>query len=428
MENKVFLFIYEHLKLGGIEKNIIEQIIAYSQMRIRIVWLRYGNENDIYEPWIKILEDNNVEIIDVDINSKCLIKCQEIQFENDEIIYATCYEPMDFLRLELISQSYKNSFNMFYIVPHFEGVTNYLEERFYFKTTKRKVEKKLSIIYDRWYTNGSILFFNAKHEQEMSRRYKIDCIDKEKIYKSTLKPKKFDKKLAIKRSKRQEFRIITCGRFEFPHKGYMIGLIDSFVKLKVKYPFLKLDIIGYGVHEEYIKHYINCINTDYKDDITLIGKVSPQELTKYFDNSHLNVSVAGALTEGAYSGLVSLAARHYCNKCEVYGWLNKDSVNMLDSRPGNSVEEYIESLINMDDESYIKLCLESYEYAINTKESDPEWLFKQKNIKPNYYNYNEINYLKKINVFWINKYKIKVKLYNILKRSGVIRLISVLRK
>lgn len=420
MDNKVFLFIYEHLKLGGIEKNIIEQITTYSGMGIRIIWLRYGDKNDIYEPWIKILSDNNVEIIDVDIKTNSLIILPKISFKNDEIIYATCYEPIDFLRLELVSKYYKNIFNMFYVVPHFEGVTNYLEDRFYFKNIKLQVRNDLSFIYDKWYENGNILFFNVKHQQEMNKRYKISCFDKNKINKSALAKKEFNMELAIKRAKREEFRIITCGRFEFPHKGYMIGLIDSFVKLKPKYPFLKLDIIGYGIHEEYLKKYINNVDSNFREDITLIGKVSPEELTKYFNNSHLNVSVAGALTEGAYSGLVSIAARHYCDKCEVYGWLNKKSINMLDSRPGISVESYIEDLINMDDENYIKLCLESYEYAVNAKPSDQNWLFKQENIVCNYYNKDEIKYFKKINTYWKFKYMLKVKLYKILKKFNLL--------
>ena len=40
MSDTVFLFIYEFLKMGGIEKSIINLIRTYSKMEIKIIWLR----------------------------------------------------------------------------------------------------------------------------------------------------------------------------------------------------------------------------------------------------------------------------------------------------------------------------------------------------------------------------------------------------
>ncbi|MBS5112849.1 MAG: hypothetical protein KHZ15_09245 [Coprobacillus cateniformis] len=428
MEKKVFLFLYEHLKLGGIEKNLIEQIITYSKMGIRIIWLRYGNIEDIYTPWKEVLNKYKVEIIDVNINTNKLIVIPNLQFEENEVVYATCYEPIDFARLEIIANHYRQKFNLYYIVPHFTGITNYLEDRFSLKILRYKVKNELSRVYDRWYKNGNLLFFNLKHEMEMQKRYSVECINKEKINKSVLELKEFDSELAKKRSKRNEFRIITCGRFEFPHKGYIFGLVDSFCKLKIKYPQLKLDIIGYGIHESKIRDYIEKVSPNIKKDINIIGSVSPDKLSNYFDRCHLNVSVAGALTEGAYSGLISLAARHYCYTCEVYDWLNRNSGNTLDDKPGNPVENYIEELINMSDENYIKLCHQSYEYAITKKESDPNWLFNQKNISLNYYSINEVHLFKKINTYWKIKFGLKCCIYRPMNKLGLIEFIHKMKE
>ena len=40
--------------------------------------------------------------------------------------------------------------------------------------------------------------------------------------------------------------MMTAARAEFPNKGYMMGLVDDFVRLKEKFPDVKLEIIAAG--------------------------------------------------------------------------------------------------------------------------------------------------------------------------------------
>ena len=416
-EQITFLFLYEHLKLGGIEKTIIDQIKVYTTMGIRIVWLRYGKKEDIYEPWKNLIKDSNLEIIDVNIRKKRWIDKNQLELDPHEKVYAVSYEPADFIRLEELAKLYANDFFLFYQVPHFKGRINYLEE-FYFSGLQRKrIQNKLSGIYQKWYQNGNILFFSYKHIEEMNKRYNIDCLQRrDLIFQTPIKPEEFDYQMAKKRAKREEFRIVTCGRFEFPHKGYMFGLIDAYCRLKDKYPQLKLDIIGYGVCENQIHSYVEKLNTNYAKDITFLGSVSPDEVSYYFRRSHMNVSVAYSLLDGAKNGVVSLPAKHYTYDCQVYGYLSEEIGNYLDNREGESVDKYIEELINLSEEEYISLCKKSYSYAVDNLEYDPYWLFKKSNTVKNYYNSDEIRYIRRIEK------------HNILKAKAIQFTITSLRK
>ena len=425
LDNIVFLFLYEHLKLGGIEKTLIDQFQAYSKRNVRIVWLRYGNSEDIYEPWREIVETCKVEIVQVDINAREWIKKENLFFKPQERVYAVAYEPLDFARLEELSCMYSNEINCFYQVPHFEGRVNYLEE-FYFRNRKKKfVTRRLRNIYLKWYENGSLTFFSYKHIEEMNKRYQVPCLERnDLIFKTPVEPPTFNYELAKERAKRQEFRIITCGRFEFPHKGYMFGLIDAYCKLKDSYPQLKLDIVGYGIHEEKIKEYVLKLKSEYAKDISFLGAVAPSRLIEYFNYSHVNVSVAYSLLDGARTGIVSLPARHYTYDCEVYGYLSKKFGNYLDSRKGEPVEKYIEHLINMEEEEYIKLCKYSYDYAIDNYEYDPLWLFMQENKQKNYHDIQEICFLNRIRKHHKVKLHIRKIVLEGLKKVGLYKVLK----
>lgn len=372
--SKTFLFLYEHLKMGGIETSLIKMIRAYRKQNIRIIWIRYGNPNDIYEPWKKELEDNEVEVIQADIIKDFFFCSKKPKFQDDEEVYAVAFDPMDFVRLQILRENYKIKFNCFYIVPHFEGSLNYLEESYFIK--KNKIRKALSAIYQCWYNNGNLLFFSPRHEVEMEKRYGVNCIgNNDKLLRVPEQISAFDMQKAKKRAMRQNFKIITCGRFDFPHKGYVFGLVDIFSRIIKDYPNLSLDIVGYGVNEARIRDYVEQLENSVKKHITFWGAVAPDDMSSLYDQSHVNISVAGAILDSARTGLVSLPARHYTYSCEVYGWFTPNNDEILHNEPGEDAENYIRKLIEMSDEEYINLCLSSYNAA--KKDTDPLWLFKQ---------------------------------------------------
>lgn len=394
------MFLYENMQLGGIETNLIDMIQIYHQQKRRIIWLRYGKESDIFEQWKDVLQACEVEIVATQISSQCWFQHENISFQEGEQIHAVAFSPQDFVRLESLTQEYPSvQFDLHYIVPHFKMERYYLED-LYWGIERTVIRKSLAKVYMKWYQNGCLSFFGKAHEKEMYLRYSIPCLnDDDNLFKKVKMVEPFDRKHAevMAKCRQENFTIVTCGRFDFPHKAYMFGLVEAFLKLKIKYPQLQLKIVGYGdeLNEKKIRDYVLRKTNGQERDISFLGPVSPKNMVNVFHSAHVNISVAGGTLAGCRAGLVSLAVRHYSYDCEVYGWMSKNNSSTLRSDPGESVVGYIEDLINMDSEMYVEKCFLSYE-AVKQNENDPNWLFNRHNIKKNYYDIRDTKLMKKI--------------------------------
>ena len=112
----------------------------------------------------------------------------------------------------------------------------------------------------------------------------------------------------------------------------------------------------------------------------MLGFIKPDDLAYYFDRAHINISVAGGMTEGAKNGVISIPTRHYSYACEVYGFLPESIERNLSDEPGQSVVPFIESVINMSNQDYVKYAKLSYDAVISRIDNisiDPDYIFKQ---------------------------------------------------
>ena len=180
----------------------------------------------------------------------------------------------------------------------------------------------------------------------------------------------FDRKRCMELATSGRFNILTVSRFEFPHKGYVLGLIKAYAELKNKYPHIELTIVGYGVDESKVHEALNSLSENYKKDVHFIGKVHPEKLVDYYNDANINISVAGCCSQGAKNGTLSIPARHYDYNCEVYGFLPESKPFVVSEKKGEPVIDYIEQVINMSPDEYCKKC----EMAFHSFRSDSESL------------------------------------------------------
>lgn len=390
--NMKFVFINSSLLIGGIETWIVNQIRIAQRKGIEVIWLQNG-PGEVFDGWRDLI-DRAVKIIRFTRKSRTNVEFDTSCFSDKDKITAVCFGLVDYYNLMLFRKKLKyiNEIQCFYAVPHFQNARYYPEEIFSEKSMKRKIIKRLSgRLYSQCDRMNGLLFFSPKHIEQVQKKYGIIIEDKT----SRMLPKiarnqyEFDKELAEKRSERSPFTIITCGRFEFPHKGYILGLIKSYAELKQKYPDIRLHLIGYGEGEKQILQLLQKYPPNIKNHVKLLGAVEEKELKNYFDLAHVNISVAGGVFAGAVTGLVSIPARHYCYDCEVYGYLPESKNMTLNDLHGEDVKKYIEDLITMPKERYISLCRKSFEtYQISDEEKelyDEDRLYLLKNKNPQYY-------------------------------------------
>ena len=97
--------------------------------------------------------------------------------------------------------------------------------------------------------------------------YNINFVNPEQyLLKSVIKINNFNEILVKERfNNRKYFNIISVSRFEFPHKGYVLGLIDDFEKFSLKHKDARLKIVGSGPGEHLLNKRIEKLSSEVKD-------------------------------------------------------------------------------------------------------------------------------------------------------------------
>mgnify|MGYP003059808407 FL=1 len=382
IDQKTLIINYSCLKIGGIECYFADLIRYAIKKDYRVIWLttvKNIQEADFQD----IVNSNRVEKIIVG-QGRHIFDDFQITLNNDENVILLSCEPISFVAGEKIKEKCNiKNFNNFLVLPHFTGNAYYPEryfekvllEKFFFKLFQNMASKIIN--------NNALLAFSEKHLTAYEENYRIKILNKEnKVLKALLINESVLSEVDLEnkaKNRKNNFEIITCARFDFPHKGYIIGLVKAFNNLKFVYPQLTLTIVGYGEGEQYLKEIINELPDYSKKDINLLGKLLPHELQKAFCKATLNVGLAGALNVGARCALPSIPVRHYTYDCECYGFYENSGESALSIKPGDNIEDYISETVNCSDKEYVLHGLSAYKKANNNNNVDPEYIFKQHN-------------------------------------------------
>ena len=367
---------YYGMQTGGIETSFAELMLYSLRQGRRVIWFTTANclNNASHK---EISENPSVE--------KVLIKpptdavyTEGLSCSGERVIVISC-EPLTFARAEsLRGRLGEASFENYLILPNFRGKIYYPEQ--FFKGPARKLAyNRLVSAAHKMVEADCVRGFAIQHLDVFEKHYNVTIPDKDKKLLGGLRSiSEPDDSLVKKKAqeRKDRFEIIACSRFDFPHKGYMLGLIREFCVLKKDYPFLTLTLIGDGAGMDQVKQEIDRLPADAASDVTLTGTLPLDEVRERFRRGHLNIGLSGALLDGASCCIPSVVVRHYCEECEGYGFLS-NVPDRLSERPGRDVKPMIESVIRMSDEEYIAQAYRDYECAKQVFDYRPEYIFQQ---------------------------------------------------
>lgn len=396
MKNKTLIFNYYGMtNVGGIEKYINEVTKELLKTDIRIIWLK-ERKSTVAKSFQNNLLESSVEVVEVTQKGYHWFSMKKIDISPNEEVTIVSFSPLDMGRAIYIAKGFsQNNVRLLYAIPNTTGNTYFIER--YFKNPLRKfVAKRMEDIFAKWEKAGALVFFSQGQIKPLEEAYHLTVSSKNEKVLPDVKPMlDLDKEKLIKRSKRKPFKIITVGRFDFPHKNYMLGLIKIFGKLKVIYPSIKLDIIGFGPDELLVKREVENLGKDAQADIRLLGEVAPENLSLYFDDASLNISVAGGAIAGVELGVLSIPARNYCyEECEVYGFLPESKSMTTATSPGMPAELFIKKVIEMEDEEYIARCIGAYDEYKKTYTSNPYFFLENGAAAKDIYSDSDVRFLK----------------------------------
>lgn len=358
-----FIFIKKDICVGGIETFIIRTVRWLLKHNYRVIYIQpkgslvaKGFKNTIY--------NSELEVYTIDFDSPFWIHSLKLEFDRNEYIVAYAFDFWYFVFLERMKRKYSGcNINVFYWIPHFKDV--FIED-FFPKPLNRLIHPWISNIFRKMENNHSIIYVNKTHLEAFTKQYSYKVeIDHFKMPPTLKYSDPLNEENLIERSKRECFNIITIGRFVFPHKAYIIGLIDSFASLSSKYSNMYLTIIGHGPNSKEVLDKIESYADPIKSHIIFVGEVEYDDLKKYLMKSHLNVGVASTISDGALNSVISIPVRHYCEVCEGYGFLPESKVFTTSSMPGKPIEKYIEEVYHLSEQDFIMYSQKAYNTYAN---------------------------------------------------------------
>ena len=355
------IFIRNDLLVGGIETHIYRQLMKCdSDGNIGVLVTKKPGR--IGSQFSKLLEQPSVHIITRFQINKFIKKVLD---DNVERIIVVAFTPFDFIFADLLKRNINRSIvHTFFFVPHYKGKYIYYEEGI----PSNRIKKRLGYIYKKMDDNDNLLYMDRRHCAEFVSRYGCSS-DNKKIGPPTDLEiiKSFDEERVKRVYYRDEFNIVAVSRLDFPHKGFILGLVDTFKIFKGVHPNITLTIVGDGPDAKTLHDRVADLGADYQKGISLIGTVSPEKLDYYFDYANVNISVGNSFSLGARRGVLSLAARNFCNDCEVYGFLPESEARSTRTDPGIAVISFLEHIIQLNYEDYKDLCKKCYDYYASSK-------------------------------------------------------------
>jgi|GEM_PF-4523970 glycosyltransferase involved in cell wall biosynthesis len=370
---------YYGMQAGGVETSFAELMLYAVSKGYRVIWLTTEN---------CLKNATHTEITSCDAIEKVLIKSpthaayvDRVSCRNERVIVISC-EPLTFARAESMRGKLgEASFENYLILPNFRGKI-YFPEQFFTGGKKDRVLRQMASAVRKMNDADCLRGFAIQHLTAYEQNYGLTIKDKEKkllggLRRITEPEKSTVIKNAADRGKR--FEITACSRFDFPHKGFILGLIREFAVLKEKYPQLSLTLIGDGAGMDRVKRLLEELPRQTAEAVRLTGTLPLDRVRELFRHSQLNVGLSGALLDGASCCVPSVVVRHFCEDCEAYGFLS-NVPDRLSEKPGSDVKPIIEAVIRMSDEEYIKQAYRDYECAKKVFDYRPDYLFEQ-NVK-----------------------------------------------
>ncbi|WP_300792665.1 hypothetical protein [uncultured Bacteroides sp.] len=380
---KILIINYKNLILGGIEHYLLYLIQNCLQKKFRIIWLTTDSPivDNSFAKFVPRLE----KVVVKRFGLKRFYKTPKIQINNDDEVIFISFSTYDFIFSERVCRKNKINAKLFYILPHFKGVNYYYEDCLKFGSVMYKIVVNHSKkFFNKLINNNSLFCFADKQVESINTRYDLN-LSVEKIKIPPFEPvKNFDLPLVRCRFRSKPFTIISVGRFEFPHKGYLIGLIDAVATLIIDNYDINLKIVGHGPDKEKIMEKINSFPEYIKKHFIVLSPVSPLEIADVMNDVHMSISLAGAVSQAARNFLISVPVRHWSYSCECYGFLPESKANILSIEKGIDVKDIIKQVYKMDEASFILYSRKSYE-TFNL-DIDQDFILNQKNVSLFRYN------------------------------------------
>lgn len=359
MEARLIIFVYSNFILGGAETLILRMSEWLIKRGDKVVLVCHSMDETIK----KDKRIGRIECIltkKKDKKRKILKILQKNNNIKDKMIIN--FFVKDYLLIERLNK--KNDFqNIFYVV-HPNNTLSYCKKGLLLSKIKKYIYKnQIKKMYDK-----NCIYFMDEDCIKIAEKYYKMSLSKSysNIIRIPIQVDKFDNK-----TRKKSFNILTIARFDFPFKGYLLGLIDDFIYLKEIYPQATLTIIGDGKDRDKIEKKLERLNKKITKDIMIIGAVPYLSLNSYFKKASIYVGMGTTVLDAVNRGVPAITVYSYSYEAKTLGFFYEHP-NVLagftegGSYPKIAVVELLERVFDLNIEDYDRLVEKNYQALKNT--------------------------------------------------------------
>ena len=158
----------------------------------------------------------------------------------------------------------------------------------------------------------------------------------------------------LQRTQGREINILTIARADFPFKGYLTGLVDSFQNPWISKQFT-LNIVSYGEGVPLLQQHINALPEDVRSRIVLHGKMDYAELEPFFERTQLYIGMGTTILDAASRGVISIPVKAYTHDICCDHFFHEDyRAVAIDNGSRKKYEELLQRVSGMSPEEYLE--------------------------------------------------------------------------
>ncbi len=355
---------FRRFQMGGVETYFIRMFKwGIKNGYEPVLLLPEGEEYD--SVWEKEIKELRVAVVFYTPLYKTAEKDSRIFRKEDSWIFISATRDTYYACLSLISDYGLHHSKIYFYVLHPKDTTGANQKL-------KKLLIKYLLIKPLW--DRGLVFMDEETEYYCRKTYLLKRMKPANIVRLGQIFDEYDPEIVLSRSEKDDFTILSICRFDFPFKGYVLGLIKDFERLCFIYDNLQLVLVGDGAGKIEIEEICDNFSEEIRKKIFLTGQISYDRIRDLIHKADLYIGMGTTLIDAAMTGLVGITAigdqrDHYAlgffhNNIREIGILLEDT----DIR--KTFYDLIEDYLGYSNEEKIRLSEETYklsydEYEIN---------------------------------------------------------------
>jgi hypothetical protein len=164
-------------------------------------------------------------------------------------------------------------------------------------------------------------------------------------------------------SRNENLSLLTICRFEFPFKGYVLGLIRSFEILSKKVPSITLTIVGNGNDKFEVDKLINSLPEEVSSKIKLINGIPYSKIEKLIRVCDIYIGMGTTILDAANQNKICITAVAYQLDNKAVGFFHENYATVGEvSNPSKIYSNFVtllEKVIYCSDLEFKEMSLSS---------------------------------------------------------------------